>query len=133
MELIKIEEDKEKAKSLVKLANLRYSKIDMYDLEKESSLLAEAYYEICKELITAILFCDGYKTLSHKDLIEYIKMHYGEFKEHETEILNTLRIKRNQLVYYGSELPPFYIKKNKMNIEKIITKLKKILNKKISK
>jgi uncharacterized protein (UPF0332 family) len=129
MELIKIEKDIERAKSLYKLANLRQNKINTFNTEKESALIAEAYYEICKELITAILFCDGYKTLSHKDLIEYIKKNYKELDEYELETINTLRIKRNKIVYYGTELPPFYIKKNKETIEKIISKLQKILEK----
>ena len=129
MELIKIEKDKERAKSLYELTKLRQNRINTFNTKKESALITEAYYEICKELITAILFCDGYKTLSHKDLIEYIKNNYKEINEYELETINTLRIKRNKIVYYGSELQPFYINKNKENIEKIIFKLQKILEK----
>jgi len=129
MELIKIEPDKEKAKSLLKLALMRQNKIPQYDPEKESPLITEAYYEVCKEIITAILFCDGYKTFSHTDLIEYIKK-YKEFNEHETHIIDTLRKKRNQIVYYGTLEEISYAKRNEKNIKEIIRKLKSILEQK---
>ena len=130
MDIIKIEKDKEKAKSLMKLAELRHKKISSFDIEEESSLICEAYYEVCKELITAILFCEGYKTLSHKILLEYIQKNYFEINDGEIELLNDLRKRRNKLVYYGIFQPSFYIKKNKDQIEKIIFKLKQILQKK---
>ncbi len=130
MDIIKIEKDKEKAKSLMKLAELRHKKISSFDVKEESSLICEAYYEVCKELITAILFCDGYKTLSHKTLLEYLKKNYSEISVDEIELLDDLRKRRNKLVYYGIFQPSFYIKKNKDQIEKIIFKLKQILQKK---
>jgi len=130
MELIKIEPDKEKARSLLKLTLLRQNKLPKFDIEKESPLITETYYEICKELITAILFCKGYKTLSHKDLIEYIKQH-NEFNEEEIILLDNLRKKRNRLIYYGVFTNPIFIKRNKQKLKVIITKLKKILGKEI--
>ena len=81
---MKIKPDKERARSLVKLAILRYKKIKTFDEEKESSLIIEGYYETAKELITAILFIDGYKTLSHKDLIEYLSLNFNTFNIGDT-------------------------------------------------
>lgn len=133
MELIRIEKDPERAKSLLVLTTLRLSKISNFDMEKESSLLAESYYEICKELITALLFLDGYKTLSHKDLVEYIKLNYNEkFTENEITILDTLRKRRNNIVYYGIFVDPSYIKRNKVIFENIIRKLKNIVENKLA-
>lgn len=114
----------------MKLAQLRHKKISSFDVEEESSLICEAYYEVCKELITAILFCDGYKTLSHKTLLEYLKKNYSGISIDEIELLDDLRKRRNKLVYYGIFQPSFYIKKNKDQIEKIIIKLNQILQKK---
>lgn len=54
MELIRIDPDKEKAKSLLKLSELRETKLPIFDKETDSPLIVESYYEICKELITAI-------------------------------------------------------------------------------
>jgi len=61
-DLIKIKQDKEKARSLVKLAKLRIRKFGDNDAEEESMLLIESYYEVAKELITSILFIEGYST-----------------------------------------------------------------------
>lgn len=130
MELIKIEKDFEKAKCLHKLALLRYNKIDNFNIETESSLVIEAYYEICKELMTAILFCEGYKTLSHKDLLKYFE---NSLSKNEFELVDDLRKRRNKIVYYGIFQPSFYIKKNKDSFEEIINKLQEILNKKLEK
>jgi hypothetical protein len=114
MDLIKIEKDPERARSLLRLSKLRIAKLDSFDEDKESALLAESYYEIAKELTTALLFLDGYKTLSHTDLIDYLKMKYdAEFKESEIETLDTLRKRRNKVVYYGAFIEPGYIRRNK--------------------
>jgi hypothetical protein len=126
MELIKIQPDNEKAKSLLKLALMRQNKISQYDPIKESPLITEAYYEICKEMITAILFCDGYKTLSHTDLIEYMKK-YKELDEQEIHLIDALRKKRNQIVYYGALEEVSYAKRNEEKIREIIRKLKIII------
>lgn len=133
-ELRKISPDKERARSLVKLASLRYGKIKTFDEEKESSLIAEGYYEVAKELITAILFADGYKTLSHKDLIEYLGLHYSkEFNNLDITLLDHLRRLRNNIVYYGSFVEPSYIKRNKEDVHKIISKLLELCDKKLNK
>ncbi|MFH1511524.1 MAG: hypothetical protein ABIF10_07575, partial [Candidatus Woesearchaeota archaeon] len=92
----------------------------------------ESYYEIAKELITSVLFLDGYKTLSHTDLIEYIKTKYmDKFEEDEIEILDTLRKRRNKIVYYGTLIEPGYIKRNKATFIAIINKLKKLVEEKL--
>lgn len=132
MELIKIEKDQERAKSLLGLTSLRINKLSNFDIEKESSLLAESYYEICKEFITALLFLEGYKTLSHKDLIGYIKLNYKEkFSENEINAIDTLRKRRNSIVYYGIFVDSSYIKRNKPVFENVISKLKKIIENKL--
>ena len=130
--LIKIQPDKERARSLVKLANLRYEKVKTFDEEKESSLIVEGYYEVAKELITAILFIDGYKTLSHKDLIEYLGLNFKfDFSELDINLLDQLRKLRNNLVYYGVFIETSYIHRNKEHITKVILKLLDICSKKL--
>lgn len=116
-----IEKDIERARSLVKLSNLRYTKIKIFDMKKEAPLIIESYYEICKELLTAILFTQGLKTLSHKELVDYSKNY---LTTEEFEILDQLRKKRNKIVYYGVFIDEFYIQSNRDKFEKIIEKLK---------
>ncbi len=131
MNLIRIQKDTERAKSLYFLADLRYQKITVFDEEKETSLVVEAYYEVAKELITAILFCDGYKTLSHMDLISYLKTNYREtFSFLEIELLDQFRKYRNKIVYYGLNMDSSYLKLNKKEITSIIDKLFELCRKK---
>ena len=130
--LIKIKPDKERARSLIKLASLRYGKIKTFDEEKESSLIVEGYYEVAKELITAILFIDGYKTLSHKDLIEYLSLNFkNDFSILDMELLDQLRKLRNNIVYYGVFIESSYVKRNKERINNVISKLFKICEKRL--
>ena len=129
-DLIKIKPDKEKARSLISLAKLRLSKFENYDIEKESVLIIEAYYEVAKELITSILLIEGYKTLSHVSLINYIKS-IQEFTSPEINLLNQLRQLRNGIVYYGESVQPSYVKRNKRYVLGIISKLFEICNKKL--
>ncbi len=122
--MMRIGPDKERARSLVKLAMLRYGKIKTYNVEKEAALVAEGYYEIIKELITAILFIDGYKTTSHKDLVEYIGTRYQkEVPESEIQLIDHLRKLRNGIVYYGESIEPSYIRRNEQYAHKIIDAL----------
>ena len=131
MDLMRIEPDKERAKSLLKLALLRFTKIAQFDIKTESSLIAESYYETAKELITALLFTDGHKTLSHKDLVEYLTINYADkFSESEINNLDSLRKRRNSIVYYGVFVDVNYIQRNKDIFEAIINKLKKEVERK---
>lgn len=131
--LIKIQPDKERARSLIKLARLRYEKVKTFDKEKESSLILEGYYETAKELITAILFIDGYKTLSHKDLIEYLSLNLRkDFSELDINLLDQMRKLRNNVVYYGVFIEPSYIRRNSEYISKIISKLFVICEKRLN-
>lgn len=127
MNLIRIQKDNERAKSLVTLAAMRYKKIGLYDQETESTLILEMYYEIAKELITAILFTDGYKTLSHIDLIEYLRTNYkNDFDDYEIELIDQLRKYRNKIVYYGIFIEASYLKMNNNTIRAVIDKLFKL-------
>jgi len=130
--LTKIQPDKERARSLVKLAKLRYEKVKTFNEEKESSLIVEGYYEVAKELITAILFIDGYKTLSHKDLIEYLRLNFkADFSNLDISLLDQLRKLRNNIVYYGVFIEPSYVSRNKEHVNKIVSKLMGICDKKL--
>ena len=70
--------DKEMAKSILKMVDVRLEALDL-ELEKTdqfASLVVEDYYEIIKEIITALMAVDGYKTLSHEVLIGYLNEFY---------------------------------------------------------
>ncbi|MFH1972049.1 MAG: hypothetical protein ABIJ18_01070 [archaeon] len=130
-ELIKITPDKERVKSILEMVILRQKRIDMNKGEEFSTLLVEDYYEIIKELATATINLDGYKTLSHKILFDYLQENYKEFELSETEFMQDIRKTRNKVVYEGFFIKPIYLDRNKIIIELIIKKLKSLINKKL--
>ena len=131
MELIKISKDKDKAKSILKMISLIEERIKMQDRQRMAALIISDYYEIIKELITAILLLDGYKTLSHKDLIDYLKEKYVEFNQHEIYTLDDLRILRNRVAYEGFFVEYSYLNRNENSFKEIIQKLKNLIERKL--
>ena len=129
----KLRPDFEKAKGLLKLTELREHKLTSFQLPAETTLLAEAYYEIVKEIITAIMSIDGWKTLSHELLISYLATFYSEFSTSEVMLIDQLRQMRNDIAYRGIMIKPEYIEGNKKEIIVIINKLKNRLFEKLSK
>jgi hypothetical protein len=130
-ELIRVTPDKEKAKSILKMVEMRLELLTTVDHDKFSSPIFADYYEVIKELITVILLLDGFKTLSHKTLIEYLQKNYKEFSEYEIAFLDDIRIIRNKISYNGFFIKPDYLKRKKQDILKIIPKLKEIIKKKL--
>ena len=131
MDLIKITSDKEKARNILKMVSLIEERIKKQERERMAALIIVDYYEIIKELITAILLIDGYKTLSHKDLIDYLKGKYLEFTKHELSVLDDLRILRNRVAYEGFFVEPSYLDRNESLFRTIIQKLKYLIEKKL--
>ena len=132
MELIKITPDTEKASSILKMISLIEERIKKQDRVKFAPLIIVDYYEVIKELITALMLIDGYKTLSHKDLIDYLKERYlDEFKMNNLVVLDSLRVLRNRVAYEGFFIEPSYLDRNEGNFSMIISKLKLLVGKRI--
>ena len=109
------------------MAALIEERIKLENKENMTSLIISDYYEIIKELITAILLLDGYKTLSHKDLIDYLKEKYLEFSQNEISVLHKIRTLRNRIVYEGFLIESHYLNRNEDLFKLVIEKLKKII------
>ncbi len=131
MDLIKITPDKEKARNILKMISLIEERIKKQNKKKMAALIVADYYEIIKELITAILLIEGYKTLSHKDLVDYIKVRCPEFSINETTILDDLRILRNRIAYEGFFVEPSYLTRNEALFRAVIQKLKSLILRKL--
>ena len=132
--IIKITPDKEKAKSILKMADTTINMIKVIDMAKFSSNLTKEYYDVIRELISVVLLLDGYKTYgegAHKKLVEYIKSKYGEFEEYEILLIDDLRITRNKIAYDGFFVDKSYIEQKIKGINKIIAKLQSIIKNKI--
>ena len=132
--IIKVAPDKEKAKSLLIMVSLREQSLkELEKVKTHSTIIAETYYEIIKELCTAIALAKGYKSAgdnAHKDLIAFVKK-YG-FEESEIESMQDLRIRRNKSSYEGKPIEEVYLENKKQDLLKIIEKSKKILKEKLS-
>jgi len=127
-EIFRITKNITRTKSLIEMAKERFQ-----DINKESKTykIVEEYYEVIKELITALMYLDGFKTLSHKMLIVYLEKNYNEFNKAETILIDELRKLRNNIVYYGQKIEKDFLINNEENITFIILKLFKIINSKL--
>ncbi len=127
-EIFKITKNPLRAKSLIDMAKDRFG-----DIKKESKpyKIIEGYYEVIKELITGLMYADGFKTLSHKMLVLYIEKEYKEFDKSEVILIDLLRKLRNNIVYYGEKIEREFLINNEKNILVIIDKLFKVLNSKL--
>lgn len=127
--IIKISPDSEKARSIFSMAKLREQQLKELDITKFSTIIAENYYEVIKEMATAILLIKGIKATgeyAHKDLIEQA-LKYNLVDDFEHSLLDDLRNKRNKSQYEGKQIEVSYLENNQNAFDKIIIKLKKIL------
>jgi len=132
-ELVKVTPDRERAKSLLKMANLRLDNIGLVEREdarKYTSKIIEDYYEMIIEIVTAIMSLDGYKTRSdavgsHIASINYMRR-YKEIGGHEIALMEDLRKKRIGVKYYGREVGFDYLARKEKSIKDLINKIKSI-------
>ena len=130
MEIFKITKDSERAKDLFEMAEERLNEIISIIPKDKYYKIIEEYYEAIVQLITAIMYIDGYKTLNHLSLIEYLSNNYKEFDHNEIKIIDTLRKFRHGTIYYGKKVGPEFLINNEEKVKKILSKLKGLIKKK---
>ena len=135
--IIKITPDKVRAKSMLDMAKnteIYVSEIiEKVGIKENQSPLVRDYYEVIRELITAIMFCDGLKVIgemAHKEAIDYLT-EYKEFSQDEINELQDLRDRRNKSSYEGRPIKSPYLENKKEKLDLIIEKLNKALEKKL--
>ena len=133
----KITPNPERARSLLEMAENtdKYLKelIAKFSQEENQSIIAREYYEVIRELISAILIADGFKIFgesAHKETVEYLK-NFKQFSEQEISEIQDLRVKRNDSSYEGKQIKKPYIQNKKDRFDSIINKLQEILNNKL--
>jgi hypothetical protein len=131
--IINVFRDKEKAKSLLKMAEQTEKALEILlkeDIIKEhQSLPVREYYEIIRSLATGLLLCTGFKAIgenAHKETIDFL-LRFKEITAFEIEKMQDLRIRRNKSSYEGKPIESPYLENNREFLKKIIFKLKKIL------
>jgi len=90
--------------------------------EDYPTILIEAHYELVKELLTAIINRDGFKSESHDCLIYYVEENHKDL-ELDFEFLHELRRIRNEIDYKGTKVPKDAWKQLKLRINLIISSL----------
>jgi len=71
----KVEVDKEKIKSILKMVKIEQEILSKIDIDPNTaSKLAKDYYEIIKELLTALLLSNGLKSSNHECLISLLSL-----------------------------------------------------------
>lgn len=119
--------DTERAGEIYKMAMLRPVFWSEKRFSKEfTSLVVKGYYEIIKELLTALLFANGFKSANHECLISFFREKHPELV-YEMGIIYQLRKVRNNINYRGFFVRRDYSLNNKMEFEHIISILKKEL------
>lgn len=121
-EIFRITKDKGRAEDLFNMAKERLEIIKILPKDKVYKIVEE-YYEIIKELLTALMYIDGYKTLSHKKLIDYFSSNYDDLTNLQIKIIDSLRKFRNDIVYYGKRISKDFLLNNRDEIEIIIESL----------
>lgn len=131
-DIFRITPDKERAKSLLEQSKDRIEIMKFIPRDRVYKIV-EDYYEIIKELLTAIMYLDGYKTLSHVKLIEYFAENYTDLSQAEIKIIDSMRKSRHGIVYYAEKVTKEFLLNNEKEIISIISVLIRIITKKIEK
>jgi hypothetical protein len=105
-------------------------KLELEKRDQFASLVVEDYYEIIKEILTALMAIDGYKTLSHEVLIGYLKEFYPEFSDAEIILADELRRLRNRISYGGFFITPDFVERRISEMDALTQKLLGVLQKK---
>ena len=121
---VKVTPDKEKAKSLIEIAEDRI-KFSIRDLdEKTANYIFEDYYSSILELAQALVILDGYKINNHvcfgfflRDVLK---------KEDLFRLFDNCRYKRNSLIYYGKRMDFNTAKDAMEKAKRLMNKLKNI-------
>ncbi len=129
-EVSKVKRDSEMARSILKMVRVRIRANERLEGDDFASLKLESYYEIIKEIITALMALDGYKTLSHEVLIGYLREFHSELHD-DIYFIDNIRKLRHKISYKGFFINRDYLERDEWRIKEIIRKLEKMLVRKL--
>jgi hypothetical protein len=94
------------------------------------SLFIEGYYEIIKELVTAVLLLDGWKALNHECLFAYLKEKQEDL-ELDFDYLLELKDLRNSIDYRGVKVSDSIWQQNQLKMQLTINRLKEFVRERV--
>lgn len=127
--MIKINPDKQKAKSLHDMSLITLERLKETELEKYPSNSLTDYYDIVRKLMEALNFLEGVKIKgegAHLKIIDHVCKKYN-LSESTRIFLQEMRDYRNRISYEGFYVNKNYISLNKDKIESIINQLNNLI------
>lgn len=134
--IIKILSDKERARSLLNGISQDEELVLTLDKRKFTAIITKTYYEIARQLASAVMYIDGFKAIgeyAHKEIIFYLRKYPEKFSEGDLFLFDDLRDKRNKQSYEGKPIELVYLENNEVKLRELIDKLKKFVESRISK
>lgn len=119
---LKIQPDKQKAKSLKRMAEITLERVSETDINKYPSNVLVDYYDIIHKLLEAITLLEGTKVKgegAHEELIEYVAKSYS-LDEQARQLVQQMRDYRNRNSYEGFMINKNYVLLNEKKIKELI-------------
>ena len=130
--IFKISRDLERAMDLLEIAQDRINYI-IPSLPKDKYYkILEEYYEAIVQLLTAIMYLDGYKTLSHISLIKYLSDNYKNLSKQQIILIDQMRKLRHGTFYYGKKINQDFFINNEADVKLLISTLVKLVKSKFN-
>ena len=130
---LSVRKDYEKARAIRKMIGNRKIFVRDFKDKVDVTIICENYYEIVKELATALFLCRGIKFIgnyAHKELIkETIRL--LDLDESFFILFDDLRLRRNGSLYYGEGFERNYLVNNEGRLKILIDKIEKGLVKEL--
>ena len=123
----KVRVDKEKINSILKMLDILLKITKQIKKDEETvSIITGNYYEIIKELLTALLLKHGMKSDNQECRISFFKKHYLDY-DYEANLIHELKNIRNRIYYDGIFVKKSYLDKNELEFNHIIELLIKLI------
>lgn len=125
--LRQVQPDTDKIQSILKVVKARLKIIPQVQKDEETtSIIVTDYYEVIKELLTALLLKNGLKSDNHECLISFFKKNYPKY-EYEAHTIHQLKDIRNRINYDGLFVKSSYLSQNELEFTHTIELLQELI------
>lgn len=125
--LREVQLDPNKIQSILKVVRARLKTVRQIQKDEETTtIIVTDYYEVIKELLTALLLKNGLKSDNHECLISFFKKQYPKY-EYEAHTIHQLKNIRNRINYDGLFVDSSYLLQNELEFTHIIELLQELI------